>query len=43
MLHVIRLIERRYPERAGRIVGVLGILSGSAVLLGVGLLLTSRT
>lgn len=39
MLHVVRLIERRYPERADRIVTVLALASASALALGLGLLL----
>ena len=34
MLHLIRLIERRHPERADRIIGAL--LAGSVALLGLG-------
>lgn len=39
MLHVVRLIARRYPERADRIVAVLVLASASALALGPGLLL----
>ena len=39
MLHIVRLIERRYPERAGRITGTLVALSAAALALGTGLLL----
>lgn len=39
MLHVVRLIERRHPERADRIVTALAVGSASALALGLGLLL----
>lgn len=39
MLHVVRLIERRYSERADGIVTVLVLASASALALGLGLLL----
>lgn len=41
MLHVIKMIDRRYPERAGSITRTLVIASGSALLAGIGLLLVS--
>lgn len=39
MLHVVKMIERRYPERAGTITRTLLIASGSALLAGVGILI----
>jgi hypothetical protein len=42
MLHIIRLIERRYPERSTAIVARLVLLSAAGLALGVGLLLFSR-
>jgi hypothetical protein len=39
MIHVVKMIQRRYPERAGSITRTLLIASGSAVLLGVGMLM----
>ncbi len=37
MLHVVKKIERRYPQSSGRIVGALCALSGLALLLGIAL------
>jgi hypothetical protein len=37
MMHVVMMIERRFPEHAGSISRTLGF--GSALLLGVGLLM----
>lgn len=37
MMHVVMMIERRFPEHAGTISRTLGF--GSALLLGVGLLM----
>jgi hypothetical protein len=39
MLHVLKMIYRRRPERAGSITRTLLIASGSALLAGVGILL----
>ena len=39
MIHNIKLIQQRFPNSAGRIVGVLVLLSLSGLALGVGLLL----
>ena len=39
MLHVLRQIERRFPEQSGRIVVVAVLASASALAIGVGLLL----
>jgi hypothetical protein len=38
MLHVVKMIQRRHPERAGGIMRTAVIASGSALLLGIGLL-----
>jgi hypothetical protein len=42
MLHIVRLIERRHPERSAVIVARLVLLSAAGLALGVGLLLLSR-
>jgi hypothetical protein len=39
MIHVVKMIKRRYPERAGSITRTFVIASGSALLLGVGMLI----
>jgi hypothetical protein len=38
-MHIVKLLERRFPERKGKIVPVMLILSMSLLLLGIGLLL----
>lgn len=40
-MHIIHLIERRYPEKAPRIISFLFIASLSALLIGAGLLILS--
>ena len=39
MLHIVKMIERRYPDRAGTITRTLAFASASALLAGVGLLI----
>lgn len=39
MLHVVRMIERRFPDRSGRIVGGLVLLSAALLAVGGALLL----
>ena len=39
MLHVLKMIRRRYPEKATGIIATLAAVSGSVLLIGVGLLL----
>jgi hypothetical protein len=39
MLHVVKMIERRYPEHAGTITRTLLLASGSALLAGIGMLI----
>lgn len=39
MLHVVHMIRRRYPDRAGSITRSLVLASGSALLAGIGLLM----
>lgn len=39
MIHVIRMIERRHPGRAGTITHTLLLASASALLAGLGLLI----
>ncbi|WP_454831646.1 hypothetical protein [Pseudoxanthomonas wuyuanensis] len=38
MLHVVRLIERRFPGHAKRVLALLLLLSASVLALGIGLL-----
>jgi hypothetical protein len=38
MIHVVKMIQRRYPERGRSITRTLVIASGSAILLGIGML-----
>ncbi|HLT43313.1 MAG TPA: hypothetical protein VK000_01500 [Luteimonas sp.] len=40
MLHIVRLIERRHPRHAGRIVPLLVALSACGFLAGTAFLLT---
>jgi hypothetical protein len=39
MIHVVKLINRRFPNAGGRVVSSLFALSASALAIGVGLLL----
>jgi len=39
MLHIVHLIERRFPGRSARIVATLALFSASALAIGAGLLL----
>lgn len=39
MLHVVRMIQRRYPDRAGTVMRTAVLASGSALLAGLGLLM----
>lgn len=39
MLHVVKMIERRYPERAGTITRTMLIASGTGLLAGIGMLI----
>jgi hypothetical protein len=38
-MHILHLIERRYPKKAPRIIGILLIASISALVIGIGLLI----
>jgi hypothetical protein len=38
-MHLVKLIERRFPNRKGGILGILVFLSISLLVLGLGLLL----
>ena len=38
-MHIVKLLERRFPKQKGSITGLLVLLSISLLLLGVGLLL----
>jgi hypothetical protein len=42
MLHVVKQIQRHFPNQSSRIVAGLVALSASAMLVGVGLLLLKR-
>lgn len=37
-MHIVKLIERRFPKQKGRITGLLVLLSMSLLLVGMGLL-----
>ena len=37
-MHIVKLLERRFPKQQGSIIGLLVLLSISLLLLGVGLL-----
>ena len=37
-MHIIWLLQRRFPRRAGGIVALLALVSASALLVGIGLL-----
>lgn len=37
MLHIVRLIERRFPERSGRVAPLLVVSSLIALAVGLGL------
>ena len=39
MIHVVKMIQRRYPDRAGSITRTLVIVFGSALVLGIGMLI----
>jgi hypothetical protein len=39
-MHLIKLIERRFPNRKASVTGVLVLVSTSLLLLGIGLMLT---
>jgi hypothetical protein len=38
MLHIVHMIERRHPEKAGTITRALVLASASGLLIGLGLL-----
>lgn len=42
MLHVVHMIQRRYPDRAAGITRAMLLASGSTLLAGMGLLLLLR-
>jgi hypothetical protein len=42
MLHVVKQIQRHFPQAGGRIVAALVALSASALAIGVGLMLLTR-
>ena len=39
MIHVVKLIRRRFPDSSGRIISSLVALSASALAIGIGILL----
>jgi hypothetical protein len=39
MIHIVKLIQRRYPKAGGRIISSLLALSASALAVGLGILL----
>jgi hypothetical protein len=39
MLHIVKLIQKRFPNRSGKAISTLVYLSLTALILGVGLLL----
>ena len=41
MLHVVKMIQRRYPHRAGTILRSFVLASGSLLVIGIGLLLVA--
>lgn len=38
-MHIVKLVHRRFPNSSGAIIGLLSLLSISALALGIGLLL----
>jgi hypothetical protein len=42
MLHVVKLIERRFPNAGNRVVASLLALSASALAVGIGILLLKK-
>jgi hypothetical protein len=42
MMHVVKLIQRRYPNSSPRIIGSLFALSASALAIGIGLMLLNH-
>jgi hypothetical protein len=39
MIHVLKLIERRFPKTSGRIISSFFAISASALAIGIGILL----
>ena len=39
MIHVLKLIERRFPKASGRIISSLFAISVSALAIGIGIML----
>lgn len=39
MIHIVKLIQKRFPNRSGKAISTLVYLSLTALILGVGLLL----
>lgn len=38
-MHIVKLINRRFPNNSGTIIGLLSLLSISALAVGIGILL----
>ncbi|MGH8003460.1 MAG: hypothetical protein ACRECJ_01890 [Limisphaerales bacterium] len=39
MIHIVKLIQKRFPNRSGKVIGTMVYLSLTALILGIGLLL----
>ncbi len=39
-MHIVKLIERRFPNRKASVTGVLLLVSASLLLVGIGLIFT---
>ncbi len=39
MLHIVKLIQHRFPNRSGKVIGTLIYVSVAGLILGIGLLL----
>ncbi len=39
MLHIVKLIQKRFPNRSGKVIGTMVYVSLAALILGIGLLL----
>lgn len=39
MLHIVKLIQKRFPNRSGKVIGTMVYVSLAALIFGIGLLL----
>jgi len=39
MLHIVKLVQRRFPNTSGRLISTLFALSASALAIGIGIML----